>query len=557
MSESLRVLLYGQLVANLIRNGKDLRLRYTDEYRRSSDPTPISLSMPVISPDHPTSIVEPWLWGLLPDNQEVLKRWSQDYQVSASNVFALLSHVGEDCAGAVQFVCPDRIDSRAPGDVQWLTEQEIADLLSQLRIDPTAWHAAGATAQFSLAGAQPKTALHFDGQRWGLPTGSTPTTHILKPALTGLDDHDLNEHLCLRTARYLNLDAAKSEVRRFGSEGALVVERYDRLPIHDGYSRIHQEDLCQALAVHPDKKYQSDGGPSPAQISTLFRATTGRRAAIRLTQHFIDGLAFNWLIAGPDAHAKNYSLLLKGREIALAPLYDVASILPYDNFDIHKLRLAMKIGGEYKLAWISRENWARLAVEVGLPPAVVIARVADLATRLPDALDRACTDPALEELGSALPATLRDRVSERAAACLQRLGPPEAVRVKSRGTNTVDTGNGAQATPETGVEWTTETARQLIGALAAPQVALIKALTVHEGELSAAAVRAAIGRDPHSSLRGSTGPITKAIRHLGKRGNIDPELGNPIETVYAKSVKAEGFRMTPGAQNAFREAFEQ
>jgi len=43
----------------------------------------------------------------------------------------------------------------------------------------------------------------------------------------------------------------------------------------------------------------------------------------------IDALAWNWLIAGTDAHAKNYSLLLAGNDVRLAPLYDVASALPY------------------------------------------------------------------------------------------------------------------------------------------------------------------------------------------------------------------------------------
>ena len=51
----------------------------------------------------------PILWGLLPDNERVLDRWAKKFQVSARNVFALISHVGEDCAGAVQFVTPDRL----------------------------------------------------------------------------------------------------------------------------------------------------------------------------------------------------------------------------------------------------------------------------------------------------------------------------------------------------------------------------------------------------------------------------------------------------------------
>jgi hypothetical protein len=62
-------------------------------------------------------------------------------------------------------------------------------------------------------------------------------------------------------------------------------------------------------------------------------------------QSFLDAIAFNWLIAGIDAHAKNYSQLLgKNGVIRLAPLYDLASILPYPNMNLSKVKLAMKVG---------------------------------------------------------------------------------------------------------------------------------------------------------------------------------------------------------------------
>ena len=105
------------------------------------------------------------------------------------------------------------------------------------------------TGQFSLAGAQPKTALLFDGQRWGVPGGRTPTTHILKPPIRGLDGHAENEHLCLALARALGLPAAHSEVRRFGDETAIVVERYERTRRPGSIRRLHQEDMCHTNAV--------------------------------------------------------------------------------------------------------------------------------------------------------------------------------------------------------------------------------------------------------------------------------------------------------------------
>jgi serine/threonine-protein kinase HipA len=71
--------------------------------------------MPLAALEHGDTPVRPFLWGLLPDNERVLERWAQTYHVSASNPFALLRHVGEDCAGAAQFVRPERVDSLIGG----------------------------------------------------------------------------------------------------------------------------------------------------------------------------------------------------------------------------------------------------------------------------------------------------------------------------------------------------------------------------------------------------------------------------------------------------------
>ena len=90
---------------------------------------PLSLSMPIAAKEHGRSVVEAFLWGLLPDNEQVLDRWAAKFQVSARNVFALISHVGEDCAGAVQFVTPERLEAIRSGKedkIEWLDESEVA-----------------------------------------------------------------------------------------------------------------------------------------------------------------------------------------------------------------------------------------------------------------------------------------------------------------------------------------------------------------------------------------------------------------------------------------------
>ncbi len=426
--------------------GGRLRFAYTSDWQGRDDSVVLSISMPLALAEHTDRPIHAYLWGLLPDNQAVLDRWGKQFHVSARNAFALISHVGEDCAGAAQFARPDRVDALregSPEDVKWLTEGDIAGRLRALREDQGAWRSPGDTGQFSLAGAQPKTAFLLRNGRFGVPSGRTPTTHILKPPLAGLPGHAENEHICLALARALSLPAATSEVRRFGEEIAIVVTRYDRAQTADLAARaaaraaataaaaatagardlaeaaeeaasaaaqareldelakvqpvlrLHQEDICQALGRLPTEKYQSEGGPTPVRIVRLLREHSSQPEEDVAT--FVGTLAFNWLIGGTDAHAKNYSLLhASGGQVRLAPLYDLASALTVPGIDLHRLRMAMRIGSEYRVRNIVRRHWQDLAKELSLDAdstvEQVVAMAAEMPTRLAEVRDRAIAE---------------------------------------------------------------------------------------------------------------------------------------------------------------------
>jgi serine/threonine-protein kinase HipA len=367
-----------------------LNFSYLDDWRDFVGAIPLSLSMPLDVRVHGHAHIECFLWNVLPDNSDVLAQWGKRFHVSPRNPFALLSYTGEDCAGAVQFVRAERLDQLEQQnrlEADWLSEKDVADRLRRLRADPSAGRLQRDEGQFSLAGAQAKTSLLFHEGRWGVPIGRTPTTHILKPPLADLDGHAQNEHLCLALLRGLGLHAARSEVQHFEDEVAIVIERFDRLPGPDRHGqtilRLHQEDFCQALSRSPDAKYQSDGGPSPAEIVGLLRVNSSAPVADEET--FVDALAFNWIIAGTDAHAKNYGLLLaRGKQVRLAPLYDVASALPHDTFDQQRLKLAMKIGDKYRLRHIGAHEWSALARDLGWEPDRMRSRLRGMLAQLPD-----------------------------------------------------------------------------------------------------------------------------------------------------------------------------
>jgi serine/threonine-protein kinase HipA len=396
---------------------------YDDQWRNDIEAYPLSLSMPIAAKEHGRAAVEAFLWGLLPDNEQVLARWAGKFQVSARNVFALISHVGEDCAGAVQFVTPERLEAIRSGKedkVEWLDEAELAKRLRALREDHAAWRLPRDTGQFSLAGAQPKTALLLQNDRWGIPSGPIPTTHVLKPPTGHFDGHAENEHICLMLARNLGLPAAQSRVSRFKDEVAIVVERYDRQQKGNDIIRMHQEDTCQALGIMPTKKYQNEGGPSPANIIELLRTYSTDRDADLDT--FVAALGFNWLIAGADAHAKNYSLLLSGPDIRLAPLYDIASILPYEEVDLRKAKLAMKIGGEYKVELIGLRQWQKFAREVRTNADQLVEVLISMAKHLPDEVAAARALAREEGLNNALIDRLAKQLIDRAHECQRLLG---------------------------------------------------------------------------------------------------------------------------------------
>jgi serine/threonine-protein kinase HipA len=396
---------------------------YSDEWRLAADAYPLSLSMPLAAKEHGRSAVEAYLWGLLPDNEQVLARWAAKFQVSARNVFALISHVGEDCAGAVQFVTPDRLDTIRRGTedkVEWLAAPDIAKRLQTLRRDHAAWRLPRDLGQFSLAGAQPKTALLLQNNRWGIPSGRVPTTHILKPPTGNFDGHAENEHICLGLARSLGLPAAQSEVARFGEEIAIVIERYDRQYRGNNILRVHQEDVCQALSIMPTRKYQNEGGPSPINIIELLRTySTDRQTDV---DTFAAALGFNWLIAGTDAHAKNFSLLLSGPHVRLAPLYDVASIVPYDEFDLRKVKFAMKVGGEYKLSEIGLRQWQKFAREARINADKLVERLIAMSGQLPDDANAAQARARQQGLAEPIVERLVTQLIERAGECARLLG---------------------------------------------------------------------------------------------------------------------------------------
>jgi serine/threonine-protein kinase HipA len=424
MSE-LDVLIEGELIGR-VRMNKTGRLSfdYKPHWRDSPNGHSLSVSMPLANITYSHNQVWPFLWNLLPENPNILQRWGQQYHVSAASPFKLLGFVGADVPGAAQFFPPAAlagIQAQRQPSIDWISLDELTQRLLLLRSDVAAVRRPGDVGKMSLPGAQAKTAFCWDEQRkrWGVPSGRAPTTHILKPAIPGFDGLVENEHLCQDIAARLGLPAARSSVLTLDRTTYIVVERFDRLPPAPGsvfVQRVHQEDMCQALGLMPGRKYQRDGGPSIADIVTLIRRVSSNPDTD--VDRFLDANAFNWLIGGTDAHAKNYSLLISSDdEIRLSPLYDLSSQLTYP--ELIEQRVAMSIGDQYDIPLIGFTEWQALASACSVNQETLLNRLRHLGDALPDVIsaarDQALTDGLNREVITTLATVLIKHAKARRA----------------------------------------------------------------------------------------------------------------------------------------------
>ena len=280
--------------------------------------------------------------------------------------------------------------------------------------------------RLSLAGAQDKLPVVFDGARVGLPHHGTPSSHILKLAIQGVEGSVANEAYCLALAEALQLSPAKAKVHAVGDRRFLLVERYDRGVDAQGQrQRLHQEDFCQALGVVPEMKYQNEGGPDLAQCFALVRRVT-RPSAPQILR-LLDYVVFNALIGNHDAHAKNFSLLhtreKSGEALLLAPLYDTLSTAVYADLTP---KMAMKIGSKYKFSEVCARHWDQFADSVGLAKAQTRKRILALAKSLPATARKLQSDPRYEFSGDAVVERIAELIEQRCALTIRRLTEPAA-----------------------------------------------------------------------------------------------------------------------------------
>lgn len=401
----LDVYLNGRLVGRLRREASGaVDFQYDQSWLGWESAIPVSLSLPLREDRYIGEPVLAVFENLLPDNDDIRRRVAERSQADGSDAYSLLSAIGRDCVGALQFL-PEGTDPGKAGaiDARAVDDKEVAAIVGDLGRNPLG---IGDDQEFriSLAGAQEKTALLYWKDKWHVPHGTTATTHIIKPQIgklpNGIDLSNSveNEYLCLELVAALGLPVAKSSIVDFAGKRCLAIERFDRTWTKDGrLLRLPQEDCCQALSVLPSRKYESDGGPGIPAIMELLKGSDTPDEDQRM---FFKAQMVFWLLGATDGHAKNFSLrLAPGGRFQMTPLYDIISTQPsLDAKQItqKQMKLAMAIGDNrhYQVNTVLGRHFVQTAKKCGLPDKVV----ADLIDEL-----KGTADKAFETVAASLP----------------------------------------------------------------------------------------------------------------------------------------------------------
>lgn len=372
----LEVYLNSTWIGQLVQDNKGLLgFSYREEFLGSPDAAPLSRHLPLGTQVFSDEPARAFFANLLPEG-DVLEQTVRRLGIPKENTFALLERMGGDCAGAVSVLLPGQTPA-IEGAYRRVTEQEFGALLKELPAHPFLADEEG--VRLSLAGAQNKLPVFFDGRGFHIPEGGAPSSHILKTAIQNLEDTVGNEAFCMRLARTVGLSVPSVDIVELGGMLVYMIERYDRRRLPGGEARrIHQEDFCQALGIVPALKYEAHGGPGFVDVFDLVREWSTE--PLPDTDALLGWALFNFLIGNADAHGKNLSFVYDQGTVRLAPFYDLLSTAAYEGQVNNKF--AMRMGKQKDPRYLSVTDLEGFAQQAGIGRRAVFAELKRLTDRI-------------------------------------------------------------------------------------------------------------------------------------------------------------------------------
>lgn len=377
---SLDVYLHESRIGTLVQaTGTDYCFAYSEETVAEAGEGAIVLSnsLPVRTEPYDAMETRIFFDGLLPEDSR-RDEIARELRISSNDSYGLLAEIGRDCAGAVVIVPEGESIKPTDSSVAWLSREELEVLVERLPARPLGVRREGLKMRLSLAGVQRKLTLIRSGSgQFGEPRADAPSTHLIKPQYNEeYQDLAYNEMFCMRVAKCVGLPVAETELEVISGRPCLISQRFDRSSSGMKTTRLHQEDLCQALGVPSNLKYQDRSGPGFRQFCELLQAI-GRGADVETA---VRAAVCNFVLGNSDAHGKNFAILFAEFGRRLAPLYDLVSTAVYDLEDA----MAMSVGDAFEPEEVDLADWVDMSADCDLQAGPFLNLVRETAIRVLD-----------------------------------------------------------------------------------------------------------------------------------------------------------------------------
>ena len=357
----------------------DACFTYADAYLETPEHYAISIGLPLDEKTFNAKRTRIFFEGLLPEGftRRCVAEWMH---IDENDYLSILAALGRECLGAIKIL--DESDDAIFPEYRELSAEDVYALASE---GATESADLVAKSHLSLTGASGKVGLYYDEkeEKWYLPLGEAPSTHIVKQSHVRLKKIVANEQLCLLTAKYLGIETPESFIVTTDTDDKEAVlfatKRYDRcfaenekqingLPVPH---RLHQEDFSQALGIASSNKYEKENEGYLKRLFDIIRIHSADPMTDSLK--LWDICVFNYLIGNTDNHIKNLSLLYSVdlRSVRLAPAYDIVSTMIYSSSTED---MALSINGICNINEITRDSFEKAAIQVGIGSKMAMKR---------------------------------------------------------------------------------------------------------------------------------------------------------------------------------------
>lgn len=356
-----------------------MQFQYSPEWLEQKDSFALSFSLPKTDKVFQKQ-ADFFFSNLLPEGlvrEAVCRRLG----ISIDNDFSLLEKVGGECAGALTI--SKEVPEKSASQYEPLSEKQLDDLAQQAKVYATV--SEREDIRLSLAGAQDKLPIFLQEDQYFLPIGTSPSSHIIKFISDQYKGIIFNECYITQLANLLGLNTIEPKLKQVGKQYVLLVPRYDRIVDSEGnITRLHQEDLCQALGISYKTKYQNEGGPS---FKTCYELVKHASNDPLVDNHnLLQWQIFNVLAGNCDGHAKNISLLRTTHgKWRLTPFYDLVSTIFFPRVSRN---LAMGIANQFDIGNIAKIHWQKLAKELDIGQKLIETIFLKMLSQFPDALNK-------------------------------------------------------------------------------------------------------------------------------------------------------------------------